>query len=111
MEKLFKLKKEARQFFSDNMAKKIAKIGFWENEKVHMNLLEQVENVYVDFGIKDSPNSSSLSGWSSNDGGTPTAEFRFTLKVADITNRQYRDVNIPDLMDAIQKVANKFFTS
>jgi len=111
MEKLFRLKKEARQFFSDSMAKEIAKKNYWEENNVHNNLLEQVENIYVDYGIRTSENSKQLCGWSSNFGGTPSAEFRFTLKVVDIDNEQYRTVNIPDLMDAIQKTANKFFTS
>ena len=110
MKTLYRLKKEARQFFSERMAKQIAKLEYWEKQNVHMNLLEQVENVYVEYGIKDTPNSASLCGWSSNNGVTPSAEFRFTLKVNDIELNQYQTVNIPDLMDAIQEAANKFFT-
>lgn len=33
--KNYKLKKEARQFFDENISEKIKPIEFWINEKVH----------------------------------------------------------------------------
>ena len=104
----YKLKKEARQFFDEKYHTKIYPLSIWEKELISINLLDEVENVYVDYGVKTSPNSSNLSGWSSND-GNPKAHFEFTVNVLDIENRSYESVKVAEVIDEIQKVLNKYF--
>lgn len=108
MKRKYKLKKEARQFFDKKYHTVIHTGKYWEELNIHENLLDEVEKVYVDYGIRASPIASVISGWSSNE-GEPTAEFHFTLKVNDISSKKYEQVSIPELMDEMQKVVNKFF--
>lgn len=66
--------------------------------------------VYVDYGVKTSPNGYNLSGWSSNN-GNPKAHFEFTVNVLDIEIRSYESVKVAEVIDEIQKVLNKYFKS
>ncbi len=104
----YKLKKKARQFFDEKFHEKIFSLEFWQKETISINLLEEVENVYVDYGIKSSELGTSLKGWDSNN-GNPKAQFHFTVNVNEISNKNYDRVKIPELMDEMQKVLNKFF--
>lgn len=109
MEK-FKLKIEARQFFSDNYAKEIQEMKFWENIGISKELLKKVENIYIQYGhekkLSENAKSISLCGW---DGSKKESEFRFTIKIEDISHTNYNKCNIPELMDKMQKVVNQFF--
>lgn len=104
---LYKLKKEARQFFPGDLSYKTMPLERWESLIIPVNLLDEVEKVYIDFGRKDGIRTD-LRGWSSND-GSPNAHFEFTVRVNDIENEEYKEVSIPDVMDEIQKVLNKYF--
>ncbi len=104
----YRLKKDARQFFDEKFHDKISSLEFWEKEIISINLLDEVENVYVEYGIKSSENGTSLKGW--GDGyGNPKAQFHFTVNVKDISCKKYDTVKIPELMDEMQKVLNRFF--
>lgn len=106
--KMYKLKKEAKIFFKHDLHEKIKSIEFWNNEKIHENLLQEVDNVFVEYGIKTSECSSQLKGWNSND-GNPKAHFHFTVHVSNIDSERYDKVSIPEMMDEMQKVVNKYF--
>lgn len=104
----YKLKKEARQFFEEKLHKEIKPLKFWNEETISERLLDEVDKVYVDYGIKASESRTDLCGWSSNN-GEPNAHFEFTVRVNDMPNDDYKNVKIADVMDEIQKVLNKHF--
>jgi hypothetical protein len=109
MEK-FKLKVEARQFFSESYAKEIQEMKFWERLGIPKQLLDEVDNVYIEYGHKKQLSKDAkainLCGWS---GTKNEAEFLFTIKIKDISNFAYSKVDVPKLMDEMQKVVSKFF--
>ncbi len=109
MEK-FKLKVAARQFFSDSYTKRIEEMKFWKSVGIPKELLDEVDNVYIEYGhektLESGNKSSTLCGW---DGNKKEADFRFTVKVQDISHTNYDKCDIPKLMDKMQKVVNEFF--
>ena len=105
----YKLKKEARQFFDENLHNEIKTKEFWEKQLISIALLDEVDRVYIDYGRRTSQNSANLCGWSSNNGIVPEAHFDFTVKVSDIDYKDYVKVKPSDLMDEMQKVLNRFF--
>jgi hypothetical protein len=104
----YKLKKEARQFFHKDYEVTIKPTEFWQKENIHENLLDKVDNVHIDYGIASSDYSKNLSGWNSND-GEPNARYHFTVNIDGIASRNYNQVSVPDMMDEIQKVLNRYF--
>jgi hypothetical protein len=111
MEPKYKLKKEARQFFDNQKYHTtIQSLESWESSKIPIQLLDEVERCYVAYGHKEQLTkdltTTSLSSWSQE---SNAAEFKFSLKVSDITIVQHNKVKIAELMDEMQKVANKFF--
>ena len=104
--KKYRLKKEARQFFDGELGKEIQPIKYWNSKTIPIELLDEVERVWVVLGHENG-NSTSLDGWTSQRGGE--AHFHFTIKAMDIENSDYNAVKIPELMDEIQKACNKFF--
>lgn len=107
MNEKFKLKPEARQFFSKDIAESIKPIEFWKERGIHINLLDAVDSVYIEYGIKYDKNSTRLATWQSNK-GNPKAVFFFTVHVNEISAREYRKFSIPKMMDEMQKVVNTF---
>ena len=104
----FRLKKEARQFFKEKFHYEVKPLDYWESHIISPNLLDEVDRVYVEFGTKYTESETKLKGWSSNN-GDPNAYFNFTVYVNNMGAKDYRNVNIPDVMDEIQKVLNRFF--
>lgn len=108
MTQKYKLKVNARQFFSKEYARHIEPMTFWKSVEVPIQLLDEVDLVYVDYGhesVLDSGTKyNSLSGWRKEE-----ADFKFTIKVQEMTSKEYNEVNIHELMDEFQKIANKFF--
>jgi hypothetical protein len=106
----YKLKKEARQFFEDKYHQEIKEISFWKDLCIPIQLLDEVDIVYVDYGhesiLTSGTKTSSLKGWSREG---KRAEFRFSLQVNDIEISDYEKVDIVELMDEIQKVTNSYF--
>ncbi len=109
MTQKYKLKVDARKFFSKEYARHIEPMTFWKSVEVPIQLLDEVDLVYVDYGhesvLESGTKYSSLSGWSGQEG----AQYKFTIKVQDMKNAEYEKVNIHELMDEFQKVANRFF--
>lgn len=104
----YKLKKEARQFFEENLHKEIKPLQFWLDERISERLLDEVDKVYINYGIKTSESAAQLCGWSSNN-GEPNAHFHFTVIVDDMSLNDYKNIEIAEVMDEIQKVLNKYF--
>lgn len=106
--KKYRLKQQARQFFKENLARQVESLSFWQNHNIHENLLEEVEAVYVKYGKKSGENSADLSGWSRND-GDPEVHFGFTIYANPMSQTNYQNFPVSDLMSKIQEVANEFF--
>ena len=105
----YKLKVEARQFFNDSYAKEIKDKDSWKNLGIPIELLNEVNNVYIQYGHEENLSKSTVTSLRSWDGHKQKAEFRFTIKVQDIDNENYNNCNIPKLMDEMQEVVNNFF--
>lgn len=113
MELKYKLKVNARQFFNKERSKDINTAEWWKKHySIPIELLDEVDMVYVDYGhlriLSSGTEVQDLHGWSSEGG---KAHFEFTLKVLDLEYDKYKGVQIPKLMDEIQKVCNKYFKS
>jgi len=117
MEKLYKLKKDARHFFQgstiyDDVSKDIQQQKWWDDRGIHPLLLEEVPLVYVSYGHESVSQSGTISrdlkGWSSPD---KSSHYNFSIKVSDPDGKIYRDVKIEEVMDHIQLVLDNYFKS
>lgn len=107
----FRLKKEARQFFDKEQHVRIETLEVWNSLTISEVLLEPVGRVLIEYGIvKDDSDKTKLTNLCSWKGTEQEAEFKFTLRVSDITNKEYTIVDKVVLMDALEETANKFFT-
>ena len=102
----YKLKTDARKFFEKKLGEKIECIEYWNKLIISKSLLDEVENVYIQYGIQNSKTSTSLCGWNGN---KKQADFRFTIMVNEIGYEDYNDCDISSLMDKMQKTVNEFF--
>lgn len=107
MEK-YRLKKEARQFFKKKHHTDIKTEEEWFKNRIPIEVLEEVEKVYLKYGVKTSEAAASLCGL---DHGEKLAHFEFTVIVEDITFKEYESVDTSEMMDKIQKVLNQYFKS
>lgn len=107
--KKYRLKKQARQFFKEDYARKVEEMEIWQSNNIHENLLEEVEPVYVKYGKRFSDNTADLSGWSSND-GSPEAHFHFTVFANNMSHKDYEMFPVSDLMSEMQNLINAFFS-
>lgn len=106
--KKYRLKKEARQFFDEKYHTEAQEVKWWKSNEIPIQLLEEVERVYVVYGhekplLGSGTRSWSLNGWS---GEAKEAEIRFAIKIADIDHSDYESLEIEKIMDEIQKVLN-----
>jgi len=102
----FRLKKEARQFFAESQRNQIQEIEYWKREAIHENLLEEVECVYVERGIKTNGRTD-ISGWNSGE-GCPESRFYFTVNILDSSHPEYQQIDTIELLDTIQSAVNSF---
>ena len=102
----YKLKKEARQFFDEKHHTNIYPIEVWKKEGIHINLLDEVDRVYIDYGIKFSESGTGLKGHS---GEKKEAHYEFTIRVLDMDYKEYENVKVAPLMDELQKVCDRYF--
>ena len=115
MESKYRLKKEARQFFDKKYHDKINNLKQWNSYGIPIQVLNEVERVYIDYGHdrlseKGDVKSSSLSGWESKQKDSDgQAHYCFTVKVQDISRVTNEKVEACKLLDEIQKVLNKYF--
>ncbi len=107
MEK-YKLKVAARQFFKKSLHDDIYELSIWKKEGIPIELLDEVDKVYINYGHerthRDGYKSSDLQGWDKE-----KAEFKFTIIFPEMDYNDYDKVSIPELMDEMQKVTNRFF--
>ena len=106
--KRYRLKKEARQFFKDKYHTGVNSFEYWKQNNIPIEVLEEVEKVYLKYGVKTSEAAASLCGL---DHGEKLAHFEFTVIVEDITHKEYESVDTSEMMDNIQKVLNRYFKS
>ena len=106
MTQKYKLNPDARKFFDEHLQREVQTKDWWEKQVIPIQLLEEVPNVYIEYGRKISEYSTSLKEWQT-DG--KRAKFEFTISVNDISYADYNKVSIPFLMDKIQSVVNDYF--
>lgn len=110
MEKKYKLKPAALQFFSDKYHTEINTLSWWKNLTVAENLLDEVDKCYLYYGhiARKSENTTitTCRGWdSTKDNGL--ARFDFSLYIRDIDYKSYNNFKTRELMDKIQETVNK----
>ena len=105
----YKLKIDARKFFSDDYAKTIESSDYWKKKLIPIELLDEVPRVYIDYGHESTLSSGNKAthscGWRA---AGKKAEFHFTVKVSDMEYVDYDNINIGELMDKIQETMNEF---
>ncbi len=102
----YKLKPEARKFFNKDLSTQVKDLSWWNKNVIPEELLNEVGKVHVEYGHRKSEIGISLSGWK---GEEQEGEFLFTVKVSDMSNKDYTAVNISVVMDEIQNVLDKYF--
>ena len=108
----YRLKKDARKFFDVKLSKQIYSLESWQKHHgIPIELLDEVEFCYIVEGHKESDSLTSLANWSSLTETQGEANIKFTIKIDDISNEDYRRIteNIHVTMDIIQKQLNKYF--
>jgi len=104
--KKYRLKKEAVPFFADKLATSIGDYDFWNNYNVEDKALEEIEDVYIDYGIKKTKYAD-LCGWS-EDGWN----FCFTVRFPSMKYHEHdlfcKGKMVRDLMNRLQYEANRF---
>lgn len=117
MEKKYKLKKEARQFFDSKLHKEVNSHDFWIKNAVTTPLLEEVGIVHIEYGsfpkeLGKGSKSTSLCG---HDGNKKLSHFEFTVYVNGMDWQQYEQVNdstfLAKWMDELQKTTDKLIQS
>lgn len=114
MEKKYKLKPAALQFFSDKYHTEINTLSWWKNLTVSKNLLDEVDRCYVYYGhrkelSKDTTMISQTSWDSTKNNGL--ARFDFSLYINDVDYKKYKDIKTRELMDQIQSTVNKHISN
>lgn len=116
----YRLKKEAVRFFKEELKTAVHELECWRNNyNVDENALEEVEHCFVSYGFETEAGTS-LCGW-----GNPEckdqrrnkkgAHFHFTLHFPSMKYEEYdrfkKGESTRELMNIIQKDANKFYES
>ncbi len=107
--KNYRLKKEAVQFFKDKYATSIYPLDTWDDIGVDIIALEEVEEMYIEYGHYSlNGNGSSLSGW-----GEKGTYFHFTITFPSVKYNEHDKFNngktTRDLMNRIQNQINYFY--
>ena len=102
--KKYKLKAEVRKLFDAKFHTSIEPITWWNDRFISIEILDEVSAVFVKQGRQTSENTRHLSQYD-RDG----AVFDFTVCAPELTNTEYNNVDIPKLMDIIQKELDKYF--
>lgn len=108
--KKFRLKKEALPFFDEGLASDIRPLYEWQQQyKITELALEEVEPLYVTYGIKSGVNSHNLNGWGEKQG----SHFHFTLHFPSVKFSEHdkfaKGKMTGKLMEKIQHVLNQFY--
>jgi hypothetical protein len=106
MEQLYRLKKEARQFFGEQEKGAAKPLDWWQGQCISRVLLDEVEMVYVQYGQVVDALRTSLCG---HEGPKQKAHFHFTVYIEGMSDKEYDKVDVIAVMDEVQKVLNRFF--
>lgn len=105
--KKYRLKEEARKFFKEKHHTAIYPFDTWDSLQVCEDALEEVEEMYLSYGIKKDDITTYYSGWNQKEG-----HFQFTIHIPAMTNSKYEIIHNPiiirDLMNNIQNTINFF---
>lgn len=110
--KLYRLKKEAVQFFKKDIATSINNQSTWLANNVDMNALEVVEDAFISYGhAHQNKNSTTLSGWGAEDG----AKFHFTINFPSVKHCEFDKFSsgkvTRELMNKIQDIINNHYVN
>lgn len=113
--KYYRLKKEATPFFKEDLATRVEMNDVWERLNVDKNALEEVLPAFLQYGHctaskeKDGYSSSSLSGWSKDEG----KYFHFTIHFPSVkfmeSDKFGKGRVVRELMDRIQYDVDNFY--
>ena len=107
--KVYRLKKEAVQFFSQDLATRISDFDFWKKLRVDEKALEEVEPLMVTYGHEKSETHTSLSGWTPDDGQYYNFTIYFPSMKFNEADKFGKGRFTRELMDKIQTELNKFY--
>ena len=106
--KLYRLKKEAVEYFDKKYATAIHDWDAWHKTGVDDNALEEVREPYLAHGIKTSEISSTLGGWDENG-----SRFCFTIYFPSVRFYEHDKFTsgkmTRELMNKIQPVISNFY--
>ena len=116
-----RLKKEARPFFKEELAREVYDFDTWtKTYNIDENALEEVKEPFVTYGHKTSDSCSTLGGWSNPEneeckknksgGGTFYFAIHFPSMKFEEYDRFSKGRLIAGLMDRIQRAADSYFT-
>ena len=125
--RLCRLKKEARPFFKEDLAKRVQSLDVWkEHYHVDEEALEEIQDVYITYGRKryskysTSGVTDDLGGWSNPDNdeykknGEAGGRFGFEIHFPSMKYEEYDKFSkgkmMAGLMDRIQSAADSYFT-
>lgn len=107
--KKYKLKKEAIQFFKEDLATKVYPKDIWDNLSVDLNALTEVKEPFISYGKKTGKESSSLCGWSPESG----ARYEFTINFPSLTFHEHDVFSkgriTRELMNSIQDAVSEYY--
>lgn len=111
MQDLYRLKEDAVPFFKESIATRIERLSVWEDLNVDIKALEVVSHPYLTFGHSNRKrNSSSLSGWSPEEG----THFHFTIIFPSTKYKEHDEFTngkmTRELMNKIQSCISNFQT-
>lgn len=109
MQDLYRLKEDAVPFFKESIATQIHTLSVWEDLKVDAKALEVVSHPYLTYGHNNhEANSSSLSGWSRENG----SHFHFTIFFPSTKYKEHDEFTngkmTRELMNKIQNCISNF---
>ena len=115
-----RLKKEARPFFKEELAREINDYETWTKVyNIDEKALEEVKEVYITYGHKTSDSCTTLGGWSNPEneehrkdksaGGAYYFAIHFPSMNFEEHDKFSKGRMIAGLMDRIQRVADNYF--
>lgn len=106
--KEYRIKKEAVPFILEKFSTKIQSLESWNRLGIDIKALEEVEPMYVSYGIKRSESNTTLCGWDEKG-----SHFEFTIHFPSVTFYEHDKFSkgriTRDLMNKIQSQINNFY--
>ena len=106
--KKYRIKKEAVPFIKETHATSIYDFETWDKLGIDINALEEIEPMYLSFGIKRGDNCGTLGGWSKD-----ISTFEFTIHFPSTKFHEHDEFSkgriTRKLMDRIQRNINSFY--